>query len=64
MQIPAGHHIIDFKFEPKSYKTGYTMATWGGILLYLFLIGGIAMSIRKKELAYPWNNLEDKNAKL
>ncbi|MDB5199475.1 MAG: hypothetical protein JWO92_1438, partial [Chitinophagaceae bacterium] len=50
MPVSAGHHIITFKFEPASYKTGYAMATIGNILLYLFLIGGIYMSFRKKEL--------------
>ena len=54
MPVSAGHHIINFKFEPSSYKTGYTMATIGNILLYLFLIGGIYMSFRKKELNYSF----------
>ena len=54
MPVPAGHHTIVFKFEPASYKTGYTLATIGNILLYLFLIGGIYMSFRKKELKYPF----------
>ncbi len=50
MPVPAGHHVINFKFEPASYKTGYTLATMGNILLYLLLISGIYMSFRKKEL--------------
>ena len=50
MPVAAGHHVITFKFEPASYKTGYTLATIGNILLYLFLISGIYMSFRKKEL--------------
>ena len=54
MPVSAGHHVINFKFEPSSYKTGYTMATIGNILLYLFLIGGIYMSFRKKELNYSF----------
>ncbi|MDQ6756247.1 MAG: YfhO family protein [Bacteroidota bacterium] len=54
MPVPAGHHVITFKFEPSSYKTGYTLATMGNILLYIFLIGGIYMSVRKKELRYPF----------
>ncbi|HUS02799.1 MAG TPA: YfhO family protein [Chitinophagaceae bacterium] len=54
MPVPGGHHTIVFKFEPASYKTGYTMATVGNILLYLFLIGGIYMSFRKKELKYSF----------
>jgi hypothetical protein len=54
MPVPAGHHVIKFKFEPASYKTGYTMATVGNILLYLFIIGGIYMSFRKKELSFSF----------
>jgi hypothetical protein len=54
LQVPAGHHTIRFKFEPASYSTGYTMATIGSILLYLILIGGIYMSIRKEELKYSF----------
>ena len=54
MPVPAGHHVINFKFEPASYKTGYMLATIGNILLYLLLIGGIYMSFRKKELSYPF----------
>lgn len=54
MTVPAGHHVIIFKFEPASYKTGYTLATIGNILLYIFLIGGIYMSFRKKELKYSF----------
>ena len=49
MPVAAGHHVINFKFEPESYKTGYTLATIGNILLYLLLIGGLYMSFRKKE---------------
>jgi hypothetical protein len=58
LPVPAGHHVINFKFEPASYKTGYTLATIGNILLYIFLIGGIVMSVRKKELTQlPETNL-------
>ena len=59
MPVPAGRHVIIFKFEPVSYKTGYTMATVGNILLYIFLIGGLYMSFRKKELKYSF--AKDKN---
>ena len=62
MPVPAGHHTIVFKFEPASYKTGYTMATVGNILLYLFLIGGIYMSFRKKELKYSFTKADNSKA--
>ncbi len=62
MPVPSGHHVIKFKFEPTSYATGYTMATIGNILLYLFLIGGIYMSFRKKELQYSFLRKDIPNA--
>lgn len=54
MLVPAGKHTVVFKFEPESYKTGYTVATIGNILLYLFLFGGIYMSFRRKEIDYSF----------
>ena len=63
MQVPAGPHVIAFKFEPVSYKTGYTMATIGNILLYIFLIGGLFMSFRKKELNLSFVNHDPTKAK-
>ncbi|MGI8584708.1 MAG: YfhO family protein, partial [Chitinophagaceae bacterium] len=62
MPVAAGHHVINFKFEPASYKTGYTLAIIGNILLYLFLIGGIYMSFRKKELQYSFVKQDNANA--
>jgi hypothetical protein len=46
MPVPAGDHKIQFRFEPASYTRSYSMAMWSGILLYLFLIGGIFMTAR------------------
>jgi len=37
--IPEGKHTIEFKFLPKSYYTGETIALIGSILLILALIG-------------------------
>lgn len=62
MPVAAGKHAIKFKFEPASYKTGYTMATMGNILLYIFLIGGLYMSFRKKELNYSFIRKDIANA--
>ena len=41
MQIPAGTHIIEFKFEPQVVKTGSTIAMISSVLMLLLLIGGI-----------------------
>ncbi|HEX5003433.1 MAG TPA: YfhO family protein [Bacteroidia bacterium] len=35
MRIPAGKHMVEFKFEPKVYQTGETIALAGSIVLLL-----------------------------
>lgn len=50
MEVPAGKHTIEFKFEPQVVKTGSTIALFSSIGMILFLIGGIYFeSKRKKE---------------
>ncbi len=49
LQIPAGKHTIDFKFEPQVVKTGSTIALVSSIGMLFLLIGGIYFE-RKKSL--------------
>lgn len=51
MVIPAGNHTIDFKFEPVSYKAGYTIAKFSNIIILLVLVTTIITTIinRRKE---------------
>ena len=37
MQVPAGNHTVEFKFEPTSYYTGETVAYASSIILLLLL---------------------------
>ena len=37
MQVPAGNHTVEFKFEPTSYSTGETVAYASSIILLLLL---------------------------
>ncbi|MEO7176400.1 MAG: hypothetical protein ABIV51_10870 [Saprospiraceae bacterium] len=39
LKVPAGKHVLEFKFEPKSYYSGLTYARIGSILLLLLVIG-------------------------
>jgi len=44
LNIPAGKHKIEFKFEPQSYKTGGTIALIGSILVLLTVAFGIYLN--------------------
>ena len=37
MQIPEGNHLVEFKFEPSTYKTGETVALASSAILLLLL---------------------------
>ena len=37
MQVPAGNHTVEFKFEPTSYSTGESVAYASSIILLLLL---------------------------
>ncbi len=49
MMVPAGEHIITFKFEPKVVKTGSTIALISSIILGLLLLGGIYFTFKIKD---------------
>lgn len=48
LQVPAGSHTIDFKFEPKAYAVGNTVSLVASIALLLVLVGTIAYAVRRK----------------
>lgn len=47
MPVPAGEHTIEFRFEPKSLKTGTTISVWATVLAYLLLIMALVDVFRK-----------------
>jgi hypothetical protein len=50
MIVPAGNHTIEFKFEPKVYKTGEKIAYASSILLVLLALGTFGfIAFRKSE---------------
>ena len=48
IEIPAGNHIIEFKFEPKVIQTGSTISLISYGLLLLIPIGWFFFDIKKK----------------
>jgi hypothetical protein len=48
MNVPAGDHQIEFRFEPKSFTIGRTITIIANILVFLAMIGAVFFYIRKK----------------
>ncbi|CAH8285520.1 membrane protein YfhO [Mariniflexile fucanivorans] len=48
MEVPAGKHTIEFKFDPDVVKTGSRIALASSILLGLLLVGGLFFEFKKK----------------
>ena len=49
MEIPAGNHTIEFKFEPQVIKTGSRIALGSTIILVLLFIGSLFYELKKKQ---------------
>lgn len=49
LEVPAGKHTIEFKFEPKPYTIGNKVTMASGWLLLLVVFGSIGWSLRKDE---------------
>lgn len=51
MQIPAGKHSIEFKFDPDVVKTGSKIALASSVLLGLLLLSGLFYEFKTKKSA-------------
>ncbi|MCZ8283858.1 MAG: YfhO family protein, partial [Bacteroidia bacterium] len=51
MEVPAGKHTIEFKFEPAVYKTGNTISLIGSLLAIVLVAAGFYLAWKKKEIA-------------
>ena len=47
MVIPAGNHIVEFKFEPTIYRTGEKISLASSVLLLLLIVVYCVIEIRK-----------------
>jgi hypothetical protein len=47
MEIPAGNHTIEFKFEPQVIQTGSGIALASSIVLGLLLLGGLFYELKR-----------------
>lgn len=51
MELPAGKHKVEFKFEPQVYKTGNSVAMIGSILLLVVVGASLFFATKKNEIA-------------
>ena len=47
VNIPAGKHTVEFRFEPDTYNALNKFGSWVSLLLLLVLVGAIVYSFRK-----------------
>jgi hypothetical protein len=48
MEIPAGEHFVEFKFEPEVVKTGSNIALASSIILGLLVVGSLFYEFKRK----------------
>ena len=48
MEIPAGKHVIEFKFEPQPYIIGNKVTMASSWILVLVAIGCLGLSLKKE----------------
>jgi len=51
LEVPAGKHTIEFKFEPKPYTIGNKVTMASGWLLLLVVLGTIGWSLKRSEVS-------------
>ena len=49
LEVPAGKHTVQFKFEPEVVKNGITVSLTSSIILMLLILGGIYYEFRRKK---------------
>ena len=49
MEIPAGNHTIEFRFQPEVVQTGSTLSLAGSLLLGVLFLGGLLYEFRKRK---------------
>jgi hypothetical protein len=48
MPVPAGNHVVEFRFEPKEYAIGNTVSLVSSVLLLLALLGAVFYGVRRR----------------
>jgi uncharacterized membrane protein YfhO len=46
LEVPAGKHVVEFRFQPAAYRTGNTITTISSWLVLVLVLGCIAWSFK------------------
>jgi hypothetical protein len=49
LEVPAGKHVIEFRFEPPAYVVGNKVTTASSWIVLLLLLGSVGWTIARKE---------------
>ena len=49
MEVPAGKHTVEFKFEPETYAKGEKMALIGSFGVLLLFAGAVFVELKKQK---------------
>lgn len=49
LEVPAGKHTIEFRFEPKPYTVGNNITMASGWILLIVVLGSLVASLREEE---------------
>ena len=47
LEVPAGKHVIEFKFEPKPYTVGNKVTMASGWVLLFLVMGSVGWTMKK-----------------
>jgi len=48
LEVPAGNHVIEFRFEPKAFVVGDKITMASSWILLLAVLGGLGLSLKKE----------------
>ncbi len=46
--VPAGSHVVEFRYDPSSWKLARTLSLGGGIAILLTAVGGLVLHFRRR----------------